>query len=157
MKKLLLSVWMVPAVFGLVGCEEKQMTYLYLMQHPQYIQAELDTCKEKAKLKPKAKIQDEYCATVENAARSFRSYLYQYQSSPEKFGMQIMVLESDVVNLKERIKLDETYLKTLRASASSAADIKKAEAALDATRFQYRAKQNELSVLLTVVGLNGPE
>ena len=141
-------------MFTVSGCKQK-LTYQYLMEHPTMVQAELDRCKSKTE--PKTKERDERCEIVENAGRSLMFDLYQYQNDPEKFGLQIMVMEDDIQNLKQRIQLNEHYLKSLQDGSSSPDEIKKAQSVLDASRKEYDNQQEQLRVLLAIVSMNSPE
>lgn len=70
---------MLLAIFLLSGCQ--QHDYSYLMQHPEILQKEYESCRRQTSA---------YCDNVIRAAEDFRALILQHNENPELMGLQIM-------------------------------------------------------------------
>lgn len=141
------------SAFMLTGCNN-EMSYNYLMQHPQVLRHEVTDC-QSAEAKTQREISQ--CEIVMYAAANFNALVDEQQSDPEKFGQRIMDAEVAYIKLKADVTLAQESVATLKAKNASGKDLQTAQAALDKAQKDMKSKKEELKTLLAVMGINTPE
>lgn len=98
-------------IFCLFGCNQKPLTYDYLMQHPTVLKEKFADCNDATSE------HQEYCTSVKQAARDFMLLVDEHNNDPIKFGKMVMTLQDEMARLKtqndqvEKLKQDHTKLK----------------------------------------------
>ncbi len=77
---------------SLSGCEQQPKTYQYLMTHPNNLQTEYDACSQNAALPS--------CEVVKQASHDFMVLVNTREHAPEKFGQQILDLQTALITLQ---------------------------------------------------------
>jgi hypothetical protein len=138
----------------IVGCQQENVSYSYLLQHPKVLQVEYDRCLSQS---TKTFEQQEQCKVVNNAAKTITDMLAKQRAEPEKFGFQVLEAESSVQNWHDKILSLSDELAKLKATAASNDQISKVQSKLTEANNAYQAKQQEVATLLAVIGLSSPE
>jgi hypothetical protein len=127
--------------FFLTGCEEKPVSYLYLLKHPAVIQSKLTQCE----------ISNEVdCPVVKRAAADYMTMNTQRQESPEEFGTKILLAQQGLV--KARLEL-EAAQNDLSAHPEDA----KLQKKLATLKDDYQMQFDKVNALLAIVSATSPE
>lgn len=137
----------------LLACKDKQ-SYSYLTQHPIALKEAFDHCQEMETRTPEDNTQ---CEVVMKAAAALTVVIDSMQSDPQKFGQSIMAEQLNAAKLNDERMNAERTVADLKAKNAPAADIAAAQTKLTSLQEQYDKKQEDLKVMLAVVGMNSPE
>jgi len=137
----------------LTGCKEN-LTYPYLMQHPQVLKNAVENCQA---TKEKSKEEASQCEIVMNAATNLMSVMNEMQENPEQFGQRVMDAENAYVKAKNELYLAQQELADLQKKQATPAGLKAAQDKIDNAKKGYEGKREEVKVMLAVIGINSPE
>ncbi|EKD69991.1 MAG: hypothetical protein ACD_46C00682G0003 [uncultured bacterium] len=129
----------------LSSCQEN-ISYSYLMQHPLIAQEELEKCKA-AEHQTAEDI--ERCKIILDATENINSILAEQQADAEKFGQRILELQNEVTKLKTSIQALQQQLKAQQTTSL--------QTQLNQLQKTYTEKQENLNIMLAIVGMNSPE
>ena len=135
------------------GCKEK-LTYSYLLTHPAILKDAITDCKDSDTPSPEMTT---HCEMVLTAAENIASIITEQQADYEKFGQRILQTEIAYGKAKESIQTARQQLALLKRDRAAQDVIQAAQVALDKAKQACEAKQQEVQVLLAVVGMNSPE
>jgi len=138
---------------SLTACS-KPVTYSYLLSHPAALHKQLVTCQAETS---KTQEQVKTCQMAMAAASKFEATVDEAQQNPEKFGERILKLESDYGKAKEAVHTAKQKMDALSNEHASLLSIKAATAQLAHEQQKSSDMQQELRLLLAVVGLSGPQ
>jgi hypothetical protein len=137
----------------LTACQQTPHTVAYLMRHPVTLEKDLRFCMSDSS---KSDLQANYCNIVLEAQEKIRDYLEAQQIDPEKFGQRIMDTEVAYTALKAEFIGTKRQFELLKTQNVSQAELQPLQDKLILTEKRYREKQQELKVLLAVIGLSSP-
>jgi len=138
---------------ALVGCTEK-ITYTYLMQHPNQLKQAIVTCQAKNE---RTKDQASQCEMVMYAAANMLAIISQQQEEPEKFGQRLMDAEVAYVKATDELQVAQEALADLQNKKASPTDLTAATDKMDKARKTVEEKNEEIKVMLAVLGLSSPD
>lgn len=152
-KKLIAVIFV--TVF-LMGCQEQQLTYSYLMQHPDIVKEKVEQC-ESQSFAEKSQEQIAQCKIVMNAATNLMSIMSTQQQDPEQFGQKILDAEMASAKAKQELIDAQKKLDAFKGKEAPSAELKAANEKLQQAHKNFQEKHDEVSVLLAVIGMSSPE
>lgn len=93
------------------GCEKPTFSYDYLMQHPNVLQDEYQTCEQ-------TKSTDQRCKIVKQATDDFLQLANERNQEPEVFGLKIMQVQIKIAELSQKPESKIEYEKQNQKLAS---------------------------------------
>lgn len=150
--KAKLAFGIVLSALVLNGCQ-RNITYSYLMQHPNFLQQESLRCSITEQV---VKEDAEYCKLVERAATDLMSVATSQQSEPEKFGMRIMEVEAEYVNVSFTMNKARQAIHQAKQNRDKLA-LLAAETRFEQARKHRNEKEEELAILFAVLRAHSPE
>ena len=139
-------------IAALSGCQDN-ITYSYLMRHPDLLQNESLRC---SVTEPENSDDAAYCQLIDRAMTDLAAMAITQQKQPEKFGQLVMATETEYVNAG----IDMRKATTAIHDAKNRLD----KPALDLAQSQYDQakklrdqKYEELGVLFSILKAHSPE
>lgn len=136
----------------LAACS-KQPTYSDLIQDPAHLKNELAYC-ETAPLSGR---DISRCKMVIYAAKQVVSFVNEAQEDPEKFGQRLLDAQTALVQLQSAVDAARQKVHALERTHASEIDIQTAKKMLKKVREQYKEREQEVNLMLAVIGLGSPE
>ena len=138
--------------FYLTACHA-ELSYDYLMQHPDRLKKEAEKCE----IDEKNDVKRPSCAVVMDAANDFTVLLKAQQKDPEQFGQYIMDAETAYVKAKEERLTSQQSLEALQTKRASKEEITDAKEKLKRAKVWQQETKRRMNILLAVVGVTSPE
>jgi len=136
------------------GCKRENYSYAYLLQHPAELESEYNRCQA---LPKKEAAQDNQCRIVTNAVNTITDIIRQQRNDPEKFGLRILVAEMTLQENGKKLEDAQKTLENLKQTNAPADKIQVAQAEVNQRLLDYNIKQEEIKMLLGIMGINTPE
>lgn len=148
MLKITKGLLVVSIMSALAGCHH-ELTYSYLVRHPDVLKDEANRCDEQ-------KDASDQCKLVMRAATDFMNALNEQQQDPERFGQKIMQAEAAFVTAKQEMKAAQAEVRSLKDQKRSEEEIAAAEQKLTAAQEAYKRHKEEMQLLLGAASVNSP-
>lgn len=142
------------SVIALNGCKE-QITYNYLMQHPKVLKEKAEACDAQS-IVEKSPAQITECKMVMEAASNMMSLINAQQEDPELFGQKILDAEIASANIHKDLTEAQKNLDKLKTNNPNLSTSNAAVEKVNKLKNDYEEKNNEVKVLLAVMGLGSP-
>ena len=154
MKSMLKLIFTGLLVSLLAGCQSRELSYDYLMLHPDVLKQQIEQCQSSP-----AKSSDEShrCEIVMSAGQRFVAILNEQENDPEAFGTKIMNAQLDATKAQLADESAHQALLKLQQDHASEADLVKANLAEQTAHKTFLEKRHDVAILLAVIGVNSPE
>lgn len=139
-------------IAALSGCQEN-ITYSYLMRHPDFLQNESLRC---SVTEPETADDTTYCQLVDRAMTDLAAMATTQQKEPEKFGLLVMATETDYVNAGIAMRNASNAMRDAKNRLDKPA-LDLAQSQYDQAKKLRDQKHEELGVLYSILKAHSPE
>jgi len=139
--------------FLLLGCGQEEKNHDYYMLHPLELKQEAQNCHPDILEMPQSTAK---CKMLVRAMFRMTGIVAEQQTDPEAFGQRVMDAESRLGMLEINVISAREELDHLRSKNVSPAELKLAEDNLSKAKKASDHQQQEIRVLLAVIGMNSP-
>jgi hypothetical protein len=133
-----------------MGCQQDEHTLNYLLQHPLVLEKEFTRCQALKEVNP---AQEEQCALVTKAVNQVSIVANQQRYEPEKFGLRILTAQMEINTYTTELVDAKKELVNLKDEKKA----KRQQIKIDDLQMKMVAKQDEVKMMLAVMGLSTPE
>ncbi len=151
--KTIKLITLLALVMAVSSCDQ-ELTYNYLVQHPNVLAKKIEECQSASNLN---KAPSSQCKIVYYAATNFMSAQEEAAADPEKLGQKMIDIENEYATLLTNVNTAKTKLADLQNKKADDKDIQQARMDLDKLQSQTQEKLDEMKFLLAVIGRNSPE
>ena len=137
-----------------LGCESRDHSLNYFLEHPAILEKTLHSCLPSA---ASANELSAECKAAIDAQSVLRTYLEAMQLNPELFGQRILDAEMLSAQLEEQLDAAKRELSALEAKKASADALQTARANVERASKAYADKLQEVKMLLIIAGFSSPE
>lgn len=141
------------AVIFLSACKERE-TESYFLANLGSLRQTMEACQQ---LNPVAREADKSCDVAFKAATRIDALVSEWQAAPEQFGKRIMMAQLALTEAQQAACDQLVKVKQLKADKASTETVAKAERLLDTLNVTLKEKRNEVTAMMSVVGLASPE
>lgn len=130
------------------------MSRTYLLTHPDKLKQAIQHCHE-----PGIQTSEERanCDIAMSAADTFIKLLNEQQHDPEGFGARVMDAQLVSAGKKTILESTQQHLAELLAQDAAPDKVVEATTAVNKANAEYIESENQVAILLAVIGVNSPE
>src|SRR5580658_8859715 len=136
-----IKLFITAALIILISSCHEELSYNYLIQHPDVLKSKLDDCQSAANLHKQLTPQ---CELVFYATANFMSVYEEAGNDPEKLGQQVLDAEGECVKAKSAYQTAQQTLDDLTKGNAAASEIQTAKDNLEKTKKAYEDKNQEI-------------
>lgn len=144
-------LWLTTIIIA--GCNDKA-SLQDILDHPALLKKEMARCQSSVSRLSSA--EQQWCQVVLAAGSRFMGMVADRETDPEKFGVRIITAEENYAAAKNQLVIQQQKVTELQTKQASATELQKAQDQLVLAQKNYREKQQEVKLLLAVIGTSAP-